>query len=221
MGYRLDKNDINISKKSIVKIATSPTGDVYKYRNYALKMFKAGEQPTDVETMEYLTGISTSRILLPKKLLFYNNTFRGYAYKLVPKKGQGKKITMSPKRELIGNIALLERDIETLSNRRVLLMGVDPDSSFYNGDLYLTDPTRYTIMDIAKGEELEKLNKYQLNLLITTLIINDLRRGNYDSRTERRVKELLMAKAAEENTSDFLADLLENSEDIKQFVKRI
>ena len=127
MGYRLDNKDIDISGKRLTKIGNGGTGDVYKYRNSALKIFKTDkETPMDVETAEYLTTISTNRVLLPRNLLFYNNTFRGYTYKLVSKKGSGKKITTIPKDELVGNISIIERDIETLSNKQVLLDGIEP-----------------------------------------------------------------------------------------------
>ena len=170
MGYRLDNKDIDISRKRLTKIANGKTGDVYKYRDKALKVFKLDrETPIDLETAEYLTSISTNRILLPRNLLFYNNTFRGYSYKLVSKKGLGKKITTISKDELVGNIAIIERDIETLSNKQVLLNGIDPENTIFNGNLYLVDPSQYTKLDIYSVRELEKLNKYQFHLLLLLL----------------------------------------------------
>ena len=74
MGYRLDNKDIDISGKRLTKIGNGGTGDVYKYRNSALKIFKTDrDTPIDLETAEYLTTISTNRVLLPRNLLFYNN----------------------------------------------------------------------------------------------------------------------------------------------------
>ena len=70
--------------------------DVYKYKNSALKVFKKeNDTPIDPYTADYLTSISTNRILLPQKLLFYNNAFKGYSMKLVPQKGSGQRIGRS------------------------------------------------------------------------------------------------------------------------------
>ena len=222
MGYRLDNKDIDISGKRITKIATGATGDVYKYRNQALKIFKKEKTPPmDEETATYLTGISTDRILLPRNLLFYNNTFRGYTYKLVSKKGAGKRMIMLPKDELVGNIAILERDIEVLSSKRVLLNGVEPDNTIFNGSLYLTDPSQYSVLEIASSEELDRLNKYQLHLLLTSIIVYEMRKNSFDSKTERQVKELLDIKDENDNSSDFFSDIIGENESFKQLIKRM
>ena len=222
MGYRIDNKDIEITGKRITKIANGATGDVYKYKNTALKIFKEGKEvPLDVETANYLTTISTNRILLPRKLLFYNNAFRGYTYKLIPKKGTGKRMIMLPKDEFIGNIVVLERDIETLSNKRVLLNGVDPQNSIFNGNLYLADPSKYSVLDLYSGKDLEVLNKYQLHLLLTSLIIGELKKINCGSKVEREVKELMEIKDDLENSSDFFNYLLDDNDNVKQFVKRM
>ena len=222
MGYKLDNKDIDISGKRLTKIANGGTGDVYKYRNHALKIFKADrETPIDLETAEYLTTISTNRILLPKNLLFYNNSFRGYTYKLISKKGSGKKITTIPKDDLVGNILIIERDIETLSNKQVLLNGIEPANTIFNGNLYLSDPSAYTKLDSYSVKELERLNKYQFYLLLVSLIISELRKSSISSKTEKQVKELLYLIDENNNSSDFLTDIIDDNDSIKQFVKKI
>lgn len=222
MGYRLDNKDVDISGKRLTKIGNGGTGDVYKYRNNALKIFKAEkETPIDIETAEYLTTISTNRVLLPMNLLFYNNTFRGYTYKLVSKRGSGKKITTIPKDELVGNISIIERDIETLSSKQVLLNGIEPSNTIFNGNLYLTDPCQYTKLDSLSTKELEILNKYQFHLLLVTMISSELKKSNISSKLERQVKELLCLRDDNDNTSDFLIDVIDKNDSIKQFVKKL
>lgn len=222
MGYRLDNKDIDISGKRLTKIGNGGTGDVYKYRNSALKIFKTDkETPIDVETAEYLTTISTNRVLLPRNLLFYNNTFRGYTYKLVSKKGSGKKITTIPKDELVGNISIIERDIETLSNKQVLLDGIEPANTIFNGNLYLADPCKYTKLDIYSTKELEKLNKYQFHLLLISMISSELKKAGISSKLEKQVKELLNFRDENENSSDFLIDIIDDNDSIKQLIKKL
>ncbi len=222
MGYRLDNKDIDISGKRLTKIGNGKTGDVYKYRNSALKIFKADrELPIDLETAEYLSTISTERVLLPKNLLFYNNAFKGYTYKLISKKGKGKKITTIPKDELVGNVSLIERDIETLSSKQVLLNGIDPSNTIFNGNLYLADPCQYTKLNSLSTKELEKLNKYQFHLLLVSIIMAEMKKGVISSKTEKQLKELLLLRDDDYNTSDFLSDIIKDNDSIKQFVKKI
>ena len=221
MGYKLDDKDVKLTGKQWTKIGTGAKGDVYKYRNMALKVFKEDrDTPIDVYTAEYLSNISTDRILLPQNLLFYNNAFKGYTYKLVSKKGTGQRMIMLPKQELIQDIRILEEDIKTLSNKSVLLNGISPENSIFNGELYLVDPTEYRVLEDCSTKELEELNKFQLHLLLTTLISLELRKNNFTSKTERNAKELFGMKEIGENSSRFFSDIIGNNESIKEFVKK-
>lgn len=220
MGYKLDDKDIKLTNKRMTKIGNGANGDVFKYRNMALKIFRDGKTPIDYYTADYLTSISTDRILLPQNLLFYNNTFKGYTHKLVTKKGT-QRIIMLPKVEFIQNIRMLERDIEILSNKKVLLDGIAPDNTIFNGDLYLIDPTEYKVLDTWGSEVLEDLNKYQLHLLLISLITTELRKNNFPSNVQNDVKELLEMKDSNVDSSDFFGDIINNNDTIKQFVKRM
>lgn len=222
MGYRLDNKDVKITGKRLTKIGNGTTGNVYRYKNQALKIFNPDKElPIDVQTASYLASISTSRVLLPKNLLFYNHQLRGYTYKLVSKKKNARSLINLPKDELIGNIAILERDIERLSRKQVLLNGISPENSIFNGHIYLTDPSRYSVLDLFSTEELEKLNKYQLHLLLSSLIITDMRKACFDSSQEAQLKELLDIRDVNENSSDFFADIMTGNDDIVQLVKKI
>jgi len=222
MGYKLDDKDIKLTGKQWTKIGTGAKGDVYKYHNMALKVFKEDRNtPIDFYTADYLSNISTDRILLPQNLLFYNNSFKGYTYKLVSKRGTGQRMIMLPKQDLIQDIRVLEEDIKTLSNKSVLLNGISPENSIFNGELYLVDPTEYRVLEDCSTKELEELNKFQLHLLLTTLISLELRKNNFTSKTEKNVKELFDMREVGENSSRFFSDIIGNNESIKEFVKKI
>lgn len=222
MGYRLDDKDIKLTGKQLTKVGTGVNGDVYRYRNVALKIFKKEKDtPIDIDTAEYLSNISTDRVLLPINLLFYNNTFKGYTYKLVSKRGTGQRMIMLPKTDLVQDIRILEKDLERLSNKKVLLNGVEPSNTIFNGNLYLTDPTGYRVLEGCDSQELAKLNKYQLHLLLISLITSELRKNNFTTRDERSIKEILQMKDIDDNSSDFIADVIGNNDTIKQFVKKI
>ena len=222
MGYRLDNKDVDLTGKRLTKIDSGASGYIYRYKNSALKMFKPGREiPLDEETARFLTTISTNRILLPRNLLFYNNAFRGYTYKLVSKKGIGKRMIQLPKDELLGNITIIEKDIEVLSSKSVLLDGIEPSKSIFNGNLYLIDPNKYSVLDLIETEELERLNKFQFHLLLTSILTSELRKNNIESYLERKFKDLMDSKDSEEDSSSFIQELISGNDSVKQFIKKI
>ena len=219
MGYRLDDKNIEFTGKLV---GTGVNGNVYRYRNMALKVFKEGKDtPIDEETARYLTNISTDRVLLPKSLLFYNNYFKGYTYKLVPKKGPGNRMIMLPKTDLVQDIRVLEKDVEVLSKKQVLLNGVEPSNTIFNGNLYLTDPTSYRVLEGCNPNELEKINKYQLHLLLVSLITSELRKNNFSTKVEKEIKTILEMKDEYDDSSEFFNSIIGNNDTIKQFVKKL
>lgn len=222
MGYRLDNKPVDISKLKKLKFAPgTKVGDTYHYRNCALRIFKEDEKEMSQETAEYLRDISTERILLPRRLLFYNSAFRGYSLKLVSNRGAGKKMTTTPKGDLIKNIEILESDVESVSRRKVLLNGIAPGYTLYNGELYLVNPANYSVLELESSEELERLNQFQLHLLLTELIASEMRRVQYPQLLIERMKEILKLRDMDQTSSSFLNELLKGQESIKEFVKKI
>ena len=222
MGYRLENKDINLNEKKFTKIAQGKTGNIFKCNGYAIKVFNNyAEDIIDLETAKYLTGIRTNRIILPNKLLFYNNGFKDYSMKLVKKDPRQKKIINCPTDELIRNVEIIEEDIKTLSDKKVLLNGINPENTTVNGKLYLTDPSKYRILDIESTEELEKLNNYQFYILLTNLIIKELNKSHISASTIQRMKELLSLKDDSIYYSDYLGEILEDNSSIKTLIKKI
>jgi hypothetical protein len=223
MGFILDGRNEEIAFKKLSKIASGKTGDVYKYKKSALKIFKEDmTPPIDEETARHLTGIDTQRILLPRNLLFYNKTFRGYTYRLVEKKGTGRRMITLPIDELIGNISILENDIEKLSEESVLLNGIDQSNCIFNGDLFISDPREYSILeDIFSIDELRKLNNFQLHLLITAMLASETKKCGITNAKERQFREILALKDEEQNTSDFFADIFSSEDNVKEYVLKM
>ena len=55
MGYKLDTKNIDISGKRISKLASEKTGDIYRYKDMALRIFKQeNPAPIDLETTKIL-----------------------------------------------------------------------------------------------------------------------------------------------------------------------
>ena len=223
MGYYLgNKNSKKkISIKGLNRLYSTKTGEVYKYKNNALTVFKdKNHPPLTEETADLMTRISTDRILLPKKLLFYNSAFSGFTFRLVDQVGNGNRMIMLPKDELVGNLVLIEEDIETLSSKRILLDGIDPNNTFFNGDLFLTDPSRYSVLEDCDIARLEDLNKLQFHLLITELMAPELRERSSDKTLEKKLRRIMSMKEAEVSTSTFVAKKIGKCDSVKQYLKK-
>lgn len=221
MVYKIGNRKEDINGKRIRKIANGQKGDVYRYRDEAIKLFNPDEEPPMTqEVAEYLTKIQTSRILLPRKLVFYEDAFRGYTLRLVQKKGNSKKLIGLPGDYLIDNIETIEGDIRKLSDRSVLLNGITPDNVLFNGRLYLTDPAHYKLLELCTTADLERLNKYQFHVLFTELITEELKKCNYPPAVASYMRELLRMKDVDQPTSDYLKEIVDSEDTIKQIVKK-
>lgn len=221
MGYRLENKPVDLSGlKELTFVPSQKAGDVYRFRNYALRIFQNGEKVIDEDTARYLTTITTDRIILPRKLLFYKNNFAGYTMKLVSQKGSGKKIITTPKDEFIDSIEVLEDDIKELSQKKVLLNDITPQYTLYNGELYLVNPSKYSLFE-ANTDSIESINRFQLHQLITELISMELKKDNFTQPCIKHLKELMSLKDEDQKTSDFLYDLMADQKNIKQFIKKI
>ena len=221
MGYRLENKPVDLSGlKELTFVPSQKAGDVYRFRNYAIRIFQNGEKVIDEDTARYLTTITTDRIILPRKLLFYKNNFAGYTMKLVSQKGSGKKIITTPKDEFIDSIEVLEDDIKELSQKKVLLNDITPQYTLYNGELYLVNPSKYSLFE-ANTDSIESINRFQLHQLITELISMELKKDNFTQPYIKHLKELMSLKDEDQKTSDFLYDLMADQKNIKQFIKKI
>ena len=227
MIYKLDDKNIDLrEKKKLSLIAKGKNGNIYGYGNFAIKVFNNIEEPPiSEETAKYLTTINTDRILLPRKLLFYEDAFSGYSLKLVPKKPNVKKLINSPKEQLIDNITALESDIKTISKRNILLSDMSPENVQYNGTIFISDPSKYTLLDLPRtGEldkELEKINSFQLHLLLTELFSEELRKINFKKESIEYLKELFELKDVDQQTSSFLSNMMDGQVTLKEMVKKI
>lgn len=221
MIYKIGNRKEDLNGKRIRKIATGEKGDVYKYKGEAIKLFNPDEQPPMTEDVaEYLTKIQTSRILLPRKLVFYQDAFRGYTLRLVQKKGNSRKLIALPGENLVENVETIESDIRTLSDKKVLLNGITPDNVLFNGRLYLTDPAHYKLLELYGTEDLERLNRYQFHVLFTELITAELKKCNYSPAVASYFRDLLRMKDVDQLTSDYLKEIIDPEDSIKQIVKK-
>ena len=98
---------------------------------------------------------------------------------------------------------------------------MSPDNVQYNGNLYISDPSKYTLLDTSKVKELEQINKFQLHLLLTELFVNELRKINCKKETIERLKQIFAIRDLDQNPSEFINDIVNDQDTIKAMVKKI
>lgn len=219
MKYKLEKKEIDINNSNL--IGYGKNGNVYKYKGNAIKVFPKGvvpEELLDSVTCSKLCDISTECILLPRKIVYYNSNFSGYSLKLV-KKNKTFNISRIEKNNFIEYIKYLEDDIRLLSNKGLLLDGITPDNVIISDKIYITDPSRYVFLGNKNNYALEKLNNFQLHLLLSKLIVSSLKKSDLTSSELKKFRELLLSKEDEIKSSVFFDKLVGNNKDIKTYVK--
>ena len=223
MKYSLDNKVINLSKASI--IGYGKNGNVYRYKNNAIKIFPNGKVPSgliDSNTCKELCNITTTSILLPRGIVYYNeNIFSGYSLRPSINKNSISNIAKMDKDIFVCNVELLEDDILTLSNKGVLLDGILPENVIVSDKLYLTDPSRYSFLGKEYCDGLYDMNSYQMHLLLTKLVLSSLKKSDVSPRELREFKRLLLSKNDKELSSSFFDNLIGDEKNIHSYVKKM
>lgn len=222
MDYSLENKRINLDKASI--IGYGKNGNVYKYKNLALKIFPNGKVPNgliDRDTCHNLCNITTNSILLPKNLVFYKNKlFSGFSIKPITC-ARNRSVAKMDKKIFINNIELLEDDVLLLSNKGVLLDGVIPENVIVSDKLYLIDPTKYAFLDKDLCNGLYDLNNYQIHLLLSKLVLSSLKKNDITPKELKRLKGILLSKDERELSSKFFDELIGQEKNIYNYVKKM
>lgn len=223
MGYKLENKDIRINNFNLIGYGVK--GNVYKYRKEAIKIFPNGNVPDgviDKESCEVLKKISTQAILLPRKTATYNQQFAGYSLKLVHKNPTHGNIVTMRKDDLIDSISVLENDISTLSNNRVLLDGITPNNVLISDQIYITDPSRYTLVydDRLNSSRLLTFNQFQLYLLLCEMITSGLKKCGVNGAELKKIRRVLNEKDDDVLPSEYFDSLLDSHSTFKSYVKK-
>lgn len=98
---------------------------------------------------------------------------------------------------------------------------MSPENVQYNGKLYISDPSKYRLFDVKSTEGLEKINLYQLHLLLTELFSEELRRINFSKAAIFRLREIFNLRDVDQTPSEYLNEIIDEKDTIKEMVKRI
>lgn len=215
MLYRLEGRKINLDKMNVC--SSFENGDIYNYKKYLIRLYK--DNIPKEEDIRYLSKIKSLHIYLPIKLLYGNDKFMGFTLKSYKKYDIDKMIN-TPKDELLDSIYDLEEDIDNISQKKIILNGLNTNDAYYNGELYITNPDKFIIYD-ADDESLKDINNVELTGLLNKMIIHELNGENITKKNLSLFTELLNNKDIYTRSSDYLDVLLGNSSNIKEYVKKL
>ena len=211
-------------------IPSSSFKDGYYY-NYSkltkpsvLKIYsKNFEEMPDEEQIRYLSRIKSIHILLPTKLLYGNDKFIGYSLKSVNKTGKFNRIITTPIDVLCDNLYRMEEEIEYLSNKNIVLRGMNHIDTVYNGELFITNPDKYVTVSNNNVDSSRKIN--DVNTFLFTNLLGEVISHEFNS--EKINKSSLIKfidKMNDKNiyikNSDYLDDIV-TSENIREYVKKL
>lgn len=217
MGYKLNSKNLSVNNKPFL----NEKENIYGYNGMALKVYPKGRLPEGAlseRVAKHLTTIATNRIILPRSILYFNDKYAGFCFNIPSRNSLSGRIITSDSKDLINNIVVLERDLEALTAKRVLLSNLDPEQTLYNGEIYLLDPCGYRIFE-EDYFSLETTNRQQLHLLLTEVIVNELKRDQFSKAIVADVLSSFREKDDEMPSSLFFKEKLgENS--IKKYIKK-
>ena len=226
MIYRLEHKKINLNK--MTPVGTFKSGYIYGYNGLTkpsiLKVYNKNiEDLPDEEQMRSFTRISSIHFLLPTKLLFSNDKFSGYTLKAVNKNGRYNKMVTTPIDVLCDSLCNTEEEIFQLSNKSIVLKGMNYLDTIYNGELYMTNPDKYVDIDLNRSDssfKIEDVNNILFNSLLQEIFTHELRNENVNKRSIINFINMMSKKDMYVKSSDFLDDIV-NEENIREFVKKI
>lgn len=174
MEYKVDNKKINI--KNLRFLGSGCEGEVFKWKNYALKIKYNDTIGLSYDDCHYMRNIATSNILMPKGIFYSNNRYSGYTTRYISHISNFNLIDV-PKDYLINNILIpIEEDLRILSNRKVTLSDLTLSNTIKNDSLYLIDPGSYVVLKDLSSESINSINLEELRDYLNTLINQELKK---------------------------------------------
>ena len=225
MIYRLESKKINLDK--MVPISSFKDGYIYNYsklsKHTVLKYYSRNNNIPDEEQMRYFTKIRSIHILLPNKLLYANDKFSGYSLKAISKTGVFNKIITTPKDVIVDNLCIMEDEIKELSKKNIVLRGMNHQDTIYNGELFITNPDEYVIINNNNPDsslKIEEINTFLFNGLLQEIISHEFNSERVNKSSVNKFIETLSQNDLYIKNSDFFDDII-TEENVREYVKRI
>lgn len=192
---------------------------VYNYKNEALKIYKNSCEKLrlSLDDTLHLSGISTHRLLLPKRIIIDANSgeFLGYTTPFI-KPATTTGIIRMKMSSFIDELDLLRSDTMMLAERYIEVEDFNLPNTVYDGGIYLVDPGSYRI-------------RTSPNLMRFVRNVNSFNLNNYVKEEIFGMLNLTKNQKALVDTifpdDDFIGDIIKETavsdESVRQYVKRM
>lgn len=190
---------------------------IYRYGDKALKLYgeECVKRRLDEDTVNKLIGIPTKRILLPEEIISSSGSkvFLGYTTPFIDNSSK-KKIPNMKMEHFLDEVAVIEDDIELLSNNGVGLYDFTMGNLLYNGNIYFCDPGSFAFEEEKIEGQLYMSNTFYFNEFILEKLFEsvgvggEIKRRTYGYDWNERLSPQMRKKSIP-------------SETIKQYVKRV
>lgn len=220
MKYILDDKKIIIFPVLLKYLGSGKEGKVYKYKDKALKIFhdQIYVDSMDINTCLFLKNLDTKRILLPQNILYdIDYDFKGYTTDLINKKNNVYSLN---KEEIIIEIEELEKEVNYLINKRIVLNDWNFENFIFDGKFRIVDPGLYKL---DKKESIKTIKRFNY-LVLKDFIFNEL----FKNKIRKEIKNYneiifyLSNKCRKKyNVSSFFEKEMNNDETLNQYIKRI
>lgn len=226
MIYRLENKKINLDKMK--PIGTFKDGSIYNLNKSTkpsiLKFYnKNFNELPDEDQMRYFTKIRSINILLPTKLFYTNDKFSGYTLKSISKTSKYNKMITTPKEILYDNLCIVEDEIYELSNKNIILKGMNYQDTIYNGQLFITNPDDYVVVSNKNSDtalKIEDVNTFLFNSLLQEIFSHELNSERINKSSINKFIETLSQKDFYLKNSDYFDDIV-SGENVREYVKKI
>lgn len=174
-GNMIDKINVNRKKHSISDEKFKKAGEgvevkVYKRKKEVYKIIKTSPfmRTMNRTTAEYLEDIETKRILLPENLIIdASGDLIGTTSSFIKKDGK-KSILDLDKKSFITELSLIEKDLDLLTSKKIVVRDLHSKNVIYNGQLFFVDYGSYAKEEdmILYDEPLDLINKKNLTVCL-------------------------------------------------------
>ncbi len=162
-----------INKKLLKKGTTSKcfllqNGNVFKQFNTHLSI-------SDVERFKYFLNFENESILFPFDFIYDDKKFYGYVTKRAIGDTLSESFSSSNLEKLSTNSIKVEKNIELVSEGKIVMHDLHSDNVIYDGNLVqVIDPDEYGIRDGYTVEEIKEINFKYYRILISNLFIRNM-----------------------------------------------
>lgn len=127
---------------------------IYRFCDRALKIYKdyCWKDRLSEEDAQRLSKISSTRIVLPKELIYdRNRKFCGYSRDFYMSYAISHIANMDME-DFLKELDLIYRDVEVLSENKVSIDDLDVGNFIYDGQIRIIDPGSYCFLDSADSK---------------------------------------------------------------------